>query len=221
MNKNFNLETKLNNTFIENNISVDQQQGLHTYLNLLKNKDIPTYTHSLRVGILASYIGKFLHLDSKALLYAGLLHDIGKTLIMKETLQKTDKFDEKDYEEIQNHTEYSYRILRDIYPFSADIAIRHHYYQDRGYPETLPAYNKPYSKATRATIDFYAMIVSLADFYDAATTRINDKHGEKRKLTATEIKTLMLEKHPHFTKLIEYLYHDNIFEDEPSDHPTK
>ncbi len=211
MNENSDLEKRLNDAFTENNINVDQQQGLHQYLNLLKNKDIPTYMHSLRVGILASYIGKFLHLDSKALLYAGLLHDIGKTLIMKETLQKTERFDEQDFSEIQNHTEYSYRILRDIYPFSADIAIRHHYYQDHGYPETLPVYNKPYSKATRATIDFYAMIVSLADFYDAASTRINEKHGEKRKLTDTEVKTLLLDKHPHFKKLIEDLYQENIF----------
>lgn len=208
------LEEKLKRAYVANGITADKQASIDVYLRLLANKDPATYSHSIRVGILASEISEFLHLDSKALLYAGLLHDVGKALVNTETLTKTEGFGEKDYEEIKHHPNFSYRLLRGIHNFSADIAIRHHRYQTGAYPENLPEYNLPYSMATRSTIDFYAMVLSLADFYDAATMRVNDKHGEKRKLSKEELKSLMFDKHPHFRKLIGELYRNGILEDE-------
>ena len=60
------------------------------FLQPLRAKDLATYEHSCRVGILATQIGEFAHLDPKALLYAGLLHDIGKAQTRLATLQKTE-----------------------------------------------------------------------------------------------------------------------------------
>lgn len=206
------LEEKLQEAYFVNGITADKQESINVYLRLLANKDIQTYSHSVRVGLLASKIGSFLHLDNKALLYAGLLHDVGKALINIESLTKTEGFDEKDFQEIKHHPDFSYRLLRGIHDFSADIAIRHHRYQTGAYPKELPEYKQPYSRATQVTIDFYAMIISLADFYDAAKNRLNDKHGKKRKLSKEELKLLVLDKHPHFRKLIGELYKCEIFE---------
>lgn len=208
-----NLEKKLQEVYIVNGIAADKQESINLYLKLLAHKDIQTYSHSIRVGVLASEIGEFLHLDSKALLYAGLLHDVGKALVNIESLTKTEGFGEKDFQEIKHHPDFSYRLLRGIHDFSADIAIRHHQYQTGAYPEELPEYKQPYSRATQVTIDFYAMIISLADFYDAAKNRVNDKHGEKRRLSKEELKSLMFDKHPHFRKLISELYKNKVFED--------
>ena len=208
------LEDKLQKAYVANGINSQRQQDLNAVLNLILCKDKETYYHSLRVGLLASQIGDFLHLDSKALLYNGLLHDVGKIMVDTESLTKKDDFNDKDYDEIKKHAEYSYNILKGVFNFSADVSVRHHRYQTNGYPENLPEYTKSYSSATRSTIDFYAMIVSLADFYDAAATRINNRHGEKRLLTEKEVKELMLKRHPHFRKLIDDLYRNGIFESE-------
>lgn len=207
-----NLEEKLQRAYAAG-ISAENQVSIERYLGLLKQKEPATHAHSVRVGILASNIGEFLHLDSRALLYAGLLHDVGKLLINVETLTKTEGFDQNDYEQIKQHPVYSYQLLRGVHDFSADIVVRHHKHQPDAYPENLPDYSKPYNQATRATIDFYARILALADFYDAASTRINEKHGEKKALTKAEIKTLMFVQHPHFKKLINDLYQNGIFEE--------
>lgn len=209
-----NLEERLQRAYVANGITADKQASINVYLELLLHNDPQTYSHSVRVGILASEIGEFLHLDSRALLYAGLLHDVGKAMVNAETLTKADSFGEKDSQKIRQHPNFSYNLLRDIHSFSAEIAIRHHRYQTGAYPKKLPNFPQPYSQATRSAIDFYAMIIYLADFYDAAKQRVNDKHGEKRQLTNAEVKSLMFEKHPHFRKLIDDLYRNCILEDE-------
>ena len=92
------LEDKLQKAYVANGINSQRQQDLNAVLNLILCKDKETYYHSLRVGLLASQIGDFLHLDSKALLYNGLLHDVGKIMVDTESLTKKKDFDEKDYE---------------------------------------------------------------------------------------------------------------------------
>ncbi|PIZ05396.1 MAG: hypothetical protein COY57_07540, partial [Flavobacteriales bacterium CG_4_10_14_0_8_um_filter_32_5] len=86
-------------------ISGEHEESVKNYLNVLKAKDEATYEHSIRVGLLASRIGRHMHLDEKALFFAGTLHDIGKTLIDPETLQKTEGFDDKDMAEMKKHPE--------------------------------------------------------------------------------------------------------------------
>ncbi|MGV8169556.1 MAG: HD-GYP domain-containing protein [Candidatus Nanoarchaeia archaeon] len=209
-----NLEEQLQNAYNTYNLPPDQQESINKFLELLEKKDRATYEHSIRVGLCASKIGDFLKINGKALLYAGLLHDVGKSRIDTEILTKTEGFNDEDYKKIQQHVEHSYQLLKGVHDFSADIAVRHHQYQETKYPDVLPEYCKPYSQETKEKIDYYALILSLADFYDAATTRVNNKSGTKKQLTKTEVKQQLFNKYPYLNKLIEDLYENNIFEDE-------
>jgi hypothetical protein len=155
-----------------------------------------------------------MHLDEKVLLFAGSLHDIGKIMIDAEIIRKTQNFTEKNMEEMRKHPLYTYMLLRGIHEFSAEVALRHHRWQKNGYPKKLPKFRIPFSHNTELMIDFYARILSLADFYDSITTRVNEKFGEKRKLTQQEVKAITLAKNADQKHLIEDLYLNGIFSEE-------
>ena len=57
----------------------------------------------------------------------------------------------------------------------------------------------------------YSRILALADFYDALTTRINDHHGELRRISGDEGKQILIAANQDQKHLIEELYKENIF----------
>jgi len=209
------LENLLENEFVELGINQENQQSIKNYLGVLKAKDQATYEHSVRVGLLCSKIAKHMHLDPIALFYSGVLHDIGKSLIPPETLKKTEGFNEQDMNLMKEHAEYSYKLLRGVHEFTAEIVVRHHRYQESGYPVVLPESGVNFSSNTKINIDFLARILALADFYDAITSRVNDWNvkicGEMRKLNSEESKKVMLDKNPDARYLIEDFYKNKIF----------
>lgn len=213
------LEEELEGEFVQLEIEPNNQESIRIKLALLKEKDKNTYEHSMRVGLLATRIARHMHLDPKAFFYAGTLHDIGKLLIDPETLKKTEGFNEKDMQQMRKHPFYTRQMLRGIHEYSAEMALRHHRHQKNGYPKRLPKSPVPFSGNTRLMIDYHSRILSLADFYDAITTRVNDKFGEKRKLTSDEARSLMLLHNPDQRYLIKDLYDNGIFgeEGEPKD----
>jgi len=205
------LENQLEGAFLNLNIAPEHRESITNHLNILKKKDETTYGHSIRVGLLSLKIGTYMSLDPKALFFAGTLHDIGKVLIDPEILKKTKGFGKKDMAEMKKHPEYAYKILRGVHEFSAEIAVRHHKYQEEGYPKKLPKPKISFSENTKLMIDFLGRILSLADFYDALTSRENDKFGEKRKMSKQEAKKILLEKNRDQGYLIENLYKNRIF----------
>lgn len=205
------LEEQLEGAFVELDIAQKHRNSVKVYLDVLRAKDTATYEHCIRVGLLTARMARHMHLDAKALFFAGTLHDIGKTLIEPELLQKTEGFDEKDMGQMKKHPEYSYKLLRGVHEFSAEIVLRHHRFQKDGYPRRLPKQKVGFSKNTLLMIDFFARMLSLADFYDAISLRVNDKFGEKRKLDEPEIKSIMLMKNHDQRRLIEDLYVNGIF----------
>ncbi|MDP2908147.1 MAG: HD domain-containing protein [Nanoarchaeota archaeon] len=204
------LEEQLEKAYSELGISEKNQGSVNTYLNLLKIKDQNTYEHSIRVGLRGIKVAEHSSLDQKALFYAGTLHDIGKILISPEVLKKTGKFNKKDMAEMKKHAKYSYKLLTGVHEFSAQIALRHHKYQQEKYPKKLKKSETKLSKDTKSDIDFYARILSVIDFYDAITTRDDHKFG-KNKLNTEEIKKLLIKNHPGQELLINELYTDKIF----------
>ena len=205
------LEEQLNQAFAFYRVSEKNQQSALTYLNLLKAKDEPTYSHSIRVGLLGAKVADYLHLGPKALLFSGLLHDTGKALIDPKILHKTEEFNREDMEVMKNHPEYSYQLLKGVHEFSAEVVIRHHQFQEDKYPVKLPPSKFNFSKNTQAKIDLCARILALTDCYDALSTRINDKFGGKR-LSPKEVKSILLKKNPDQESLIEDLYQKGIFD---------
>jgi response regulator RpfG family c-di-GMP phosphodiesterase len=200
------LEKQLDDAFAYLGIEPRHQESVKVYMNLLKMKDEETYGHSGRVGLKGIKIAEHLGLDPTALFFPGILHDVGKIFIDPEILKKTGTFSEEDMVEMKNHPIYAYYLLKGIHEFSAQVALRHHEHQKNKYPEILP----DTTISTKLDPDYYAMLVSLADFYDSINTRENDRFGG-RKLSWEEIKHIFISDKPDQRQLIEELYDNGIF----------
>lgn len=134
-------------------------------LHNMRQVNDSTYAHSLNVAIISRIIGKWLHFSNEeldTLTLAGLLHDIGKTKIPDEVLNKDGKLTDEEFQMIRNHPKYGYDILKSQ-PLNSHIkkaALMHHERCDgSGYPMGL----------TMEEIDDHALIIAIADVYDAMT----------------------------------------------------
>jgi len=205
----FSLEDRLRVAFDELGIGNADREAIMTFLNPLKIKDEATYRHSLRVGLVARKMARFMHMDEKALLYAGLLHDVGKCLISRDVLQKTEGWTEKDSREMKAHVLNSFKFLQGKFDFSAEVVLWHHRFQAKGYPRKIPSHLHEYGEGTKVLIATYGRILAMADVYDALH-RINEKFGEKRALTGEEIKEKMIQFNIDQKGLINQLYDANV-----------
>jgi len=206
------LEEEVTETMEEAKLAKDVQEAAQGFLAPLKNKPAagrPHYEHSLRVGLLCQKIARHMRLDEKALLLAGLLHDVGKAQTNPATLGKTEGWSENDYDEIKPHVLDSYRMLRGRLDFTAEIILWHHRFQKNKYPNTIPPPLHEYSEGTRTLIPFYGRLLSLADCYDAFH-RVNDK-TEGRRLGEDEIREKMIMLNPDQKHLIQELYAADVF----------
>lgn len=199
----------LESVFDELAIVEDQRGGIRKYLDLLRAKHRETYKHSIRVGLSARRIARHLHLDEKALLYAGLLHDVGKSQVPTALLQKTAGWTMEDTAAMDAHVLHSYQLLQGTFDFTAEVVVLHHRFQERKYPEEIPPFLHAYSGETQKLIRTYGRVLALADVYDALH-RNNDKFGG-RPLSGGEIQEQMLRLNPDQTELIEELYKAGVF----------
>lgn len=132
----------------------------------LRHYDDSTYAHSMNVGLLCNVFADWLELgeeEKKTLTVAGILHDIGKTRVPLEIIQKPARLSEEEYQIIKKHTEYGFAILTEnkLDYHIRYTALQHHERMDgSGYPLGLVGDH----------IDEYARIVSIIDVYDAMTS---------------------------------------------------
>lgn len=136
-------------------------------LSEIKNSDDYTYVHSINVAFYVIMIGEGLRLSEgelKKLFMAGLLHDIGKTRIPEEVLNKQGELDRLEMEVIKNHTVLGSIIVEMIYGLDQDIKnaiLLHHERMDgSGYPFGF----------TKKNISLLPRIIAVADVFDAMTT---------------------------------------------------
>ncbi len=203
------IEQRLQDTFTELGMSIEQQNSVRVYLKLLKNKDEDTYCHSIRVGLKGVEVASLFGIDPKILLYSGLLHDIGKALTESTTLKKTRGFSAKDRAEIAKHPIDGYKLLTGIHDFTAEIVLRHHQYSDSAYPKKLPKSNIDFTNGSGVMIDFYSRLLSLIDFYDAIYSRDNDRFDSD----GTK-KDLFVDSNKDCASIIGKLYESKIFSEE-------
>jgi putative nucleotidyltransferase with HDIG domain len=205
------LEDRKTQVYDELGIEDENRVAIEAMLAPLRAKNEVTcehYEHSIRVALVARQIADFVHQDAKALFYAGLLHDIGKALTPIATLGKTEGWTEEDSRAMEPHPMDAFRLLRGRFDFTAQVVVRHHFYQNRKYPEVVPPPLHPYSEVTKLSIAFCARILALADVYDAMH-RINDQ-TQGTALTGELIKTHMIESNPDQARLIKALYEAGI-----------
>ena len=139
---------------------------LFDMLASMKNLEDPVYSHSLNVGLIARSMGKWLQFsknDLNVLTLAGLLHDIGKTQIPDEILNKPGKYTDEEFATMKTHPLLGKKILNNKGFDSRILAatLQHHERSDgSGYPRGL----------FEDEMDDFSCIIAIADVYDAMTT---------------------------------------------------
>ncbi len=144
----------------------DDKDAIYSLL-LLKGGDMYTYTHSVNVAVLSVALGLAFGLSREALELLGIgamLHDIGKSAIHNEILDKQGKLDHAEYVVMQGHVLAGVNILRsfDFVPPDALPAVLQHHEKlnGRGYPKKLKDKG----------IALFGRITAIADCYDAMIT---------------------------------------------------
>ncbi len=132
----------------------------------LRHYDDSTYAHSINVGLLCNVFSTWLGFpeeDQKTITLAGVLHDIGKTKIPLNIIQKPGKLNNVEYNIIKMHPNLGYDILTEhrLNYHIKNAALMHHERCDgTGYPSGLKGRD----------IDYFAKILSIVDVYDAMTS---------------------------------------------------
>jgi len=125
-----------------------------------------TSGHSMRVSRYAMAIAMAMglgHDEVTQIRWAGLLHDIGKLVILRRLLDKPTALTDEEYHEIQKHAQYTHDIMN-MMPSLADllpIASAHHeQFDGSGYPRGLKGEQIPLG----------ARILGVCDAFDAMTS---------------------------------------------------
>lgn len=133
----------------------------------LRSFDDYTYAHSVNVGILSCVIGMELGLEEEELenlVFAGLVHDLGKLDIPEEIVHKPSRLTADEYNIMKKHPELSYYKLINKPNVAGTVkmaVLLHHENLDgSGYPNGLSGNEIP----------LYARILHVADVYDALIT---------------------------------------------------
>lgn len=167
-------ETKQIAQNILSTISLDHS----AYISLIKvsSYDYYTYTHCINVSVYSLGIGQMLGLPPEELRQLGeaaILHDLGKAHIDSSIINKQGPLTDDEFEIIKQHPVLGDEILRNSGETESKIleAIRHHHEKQNGsgYPDGLLAED----------LSFYGQIITIADVFDALTTRRSYKPALK------------------------------------------
>jgi len=173
------------------------------FANLIGH-DYDTYTHSIRVGwLMAVFINVnpdlFQVARKPALeklvvesMVMGFLHDLGKTKIPRQIINKKGLLTNLEYVAIQAHTAYSVSLLfnSSLPKYVMDGLLYHHENQDgSGYPCGLKGDDIP----------LFAKICHIADVFDAIA--LTPEHPYKSFKTPYQALTIMAGKNPNLDVL--------------------
>ena len=143
-------------------------------LSRIKKVDEYTFSHSVSVCVLMISFARHLGLDSqtvKEVGVGGLLHDIGKTNIPIELLNKKGTLTEDEYIIMKEHVVQGTVLLydfSDIYDTSVCVAAHHHERMDgSGYPNGLKG----------EEISKFGQMAGIVDVYDAITSDSHYRRG--------------------------------------------
>ncbi len=147
--------------------AINNNDALAVDISALKVSDEYTFKHSVDVATMAMIVAKK-HGLSESDVYeigiSGLLHDVGKSKIPNEVLNKAGKLTDDEFAMMKQHSLFGYGILKEKDDLSNQIkmgVLQHHEKMNaRGYPMSVGA----------DSINLFARIISVADIYDALVT---------------------------------------------------
>lgn len=131
-------------------------------------RDNETGLHVVRVGNFSKLLGiasGFQQSRAELLMYASMMHDIGKIGVPDHILLKPGKLSPDEFEIIKGHPEIGAKIIGDhdaeVLKMAKQIALTHHEkWSGQGYPYGLSGVDIP----------IVGRIVAIADVFDALTT---------------------------------------------------
>ncbi len=172
---------------------VQEEPGCLKEISALNDHDQYTYLHSVRVATYALGIAIQMGISDKKNLQdialGGILHDIGKTMIPLQLLNKSGPLTTSEWNLMREHPQFGFDKLENyaIGHVPREIALHHHEkLNGKGYPDNLEA----------SSIIAEVQIATLADVFDALTssrsyqnkrTRYEALDFIKHKLLRTEI----------------------------------
>ncbi len=158
----------------------------------IRTADEYTLAHSVNVCILSTLLGAemgYSPQELRELALGALLHDIGKTVVPSEILNKPGKLTTEETEVMNQHTTMGWTILKDqpdVSYTSAIVALQHHErWSGGGYPMNLSG-NQIYK---------FARVCAVVDCYDAMTA---DRIYRKGLSPAVALETLSGPMHGFF-----------------------
>ena len=141
--------------------------SLKTLITVINSRDSYTYRHTERVVLLCKIMAEHLELpenDKRRLCYAAYLHDLGKINISKKILISEKKLTPSEWQELKHHPDEGADILSKVDGLNDIVPIvrqHHERYDGKGYPANLKG----------EEINYLARILTLADSFDAMTSR--------------------------------------------------
>ena len=169
-------------------------------MTTIKNYDEYTFNHSVNVSIYSLAMGKRLGFSKKTLAELGitaLLHDIGKSKIPREVLNKPASLNEEEWGIMKKHPLMGVEIvlnlkqLGEINPRMVVGIFDHHLKSDlSGYPKLF----------RKKEVSLFGRIIQIADSYDAMST---PRIYKKTPYTPEQALAIMLrERTVHFDPLL-------------------
>lgn len=151
----------------------DNKNVLYSMTELM-GTDMQTYRHSVNVAILSILTAKSLGVEEKyieKIAMGGLLHDIGKSQVDPEILNKSGNLTEDEINIIKKHPQYGYEMVKENRNLSyiiKKVIYEHHELLDgSGYPKGLKD----------EEIDVYSRIITICDMFDSMTSDNKNSKG--------------------------------------------
>ncbi|WP_373072940.1 HD-GYP domain-containing protein [Sulfurimonas sp.] len=149
------------------------EDTISSYMKIIEY-DYYTHTHSLNVSVYSLCLGAELKLDKERLTALGksaLLHDIGKSEIDPNIVNKQGFLTDEEFETMKSHPGMGYEIALKYNINDKDIldGIKHHHEKvdGQGYPENL----------SNNSLGLFPRIICVCDVFDALTTRRSYKNA--------------------------------------------
>ncbi len=147
--------------------AISDNDALAVDISALKVSDEYTFKHSVDVATMSMIVAKRHGLSDKDVYeigISGLLHDVGKSKIPNEILNKAAKLTDDEFAMMKQHSLFGYSILKEKDDLSNQIkmgVLQHHEkINSKGYPMGVG----------EGQINLFAKIISVADIYDALVT---------------------------------------------------
>lgn len=154
--------------------ALNENDAIAVDVGALKVSDEYTFKHSVDVATMAMVIAKKHGLEESMIQeigVAGLLHDVGKSKIPNEVLNKPARLTDEEFMLMKKHATFGYQILKEKNAFNDRILLgvlqHHEKINGKGYPMGVPG----------EKIHLYARIIAIADIYDALVTERPYKTG--------------------------------------------